>query len=94
MAAYHGGPGGKVQKYLWEHKTMYFSTDLVAMDRTGWTALDEKRVAMGMKPLALAYQDVDSQFVRMQPEHIDIAGTLGLGESDPKKIKVANVKLA
>ena len=94
MAAYPGGPGGKVQKYLWEHKTMYFSTDPVAMDRTGWTALDEKRVAMGMKPLALAYQDADSQFVRMQPEHIDIAGTLGLGESDPKKIKVANIKLA
>lgn len=94
IAGYHGGPGGKVGKYMWDHKTMYFSTDPVAMDRVGWTALDEKRVAMGMKALALAYQDADSQFVRMQPEHVEIAGVLGLGESDPKKIDLRTVKLA
>ncbi len=94
IAGYHGGPGGGVGKYMWDHKTMYFSTDPVAMDRTGWTALDAERVARGMKPIALAYQDKDSRFVRMQPEHVEIAGLLGLGESDPAKIDVRKVTLA
>src|SRR5882757_1698111 len=30
-ASWHGGPGGK-PKYIWEHKTMYFATDPVALD--------------------------------------------------------------
>jgi hypothetical protein len=94
LAAYHGGPSAKVRKYTWEHKTMYFSTDPVAMDRIGWTALDAKRVEMGMKPLALAYRDEDSSFVRMQPEHIEIAGLLGLGEADSSKIDLRQVRLA
>lgn len=94
LAGYHGGPGRKIGNYVWEHKTMYFSTDPVAMDRIGWQTLDEKRVAMGMKPLALAYMDNDSQFVRMQPEHVDIAALLGLGEGDPKKIDLRKVTLA
>jgi uncharacterized protein (DUF362 family) len=93
LAAYHGGPGGKVHSYTWEHKTLYFSTDPVAMDRIGWLTLDAKRTEMGRKPLALAYQDDDSQFVRMQPEHIEIAGLLGLGEGDPARIDLRQVRL-
>ena len=33
-ASYHGGPGARPQ-FVWEHKTMYFSTDPVALDKTG-----------------------------------------------------------
>ena len=86
---YHGGPGVTAHKvkYVWEHKTMYFSTDPVAMDRIGWNALDAQRARVGMAPIADAKPDADSGFVRMQPEHVDIAGALGLGEGDMRKIK-------
>jgi len=94
MGAYHGGPGSKVGKYLWEHKTMYFATDPVAMDRVAWTVIDNKREQSGMKPVALAYADNDSTFTRMQPEFIEIAGVLGLGESNEEKIDLQRVKLA
>jgi uncharacterized protein (DUF362 family) len=94
LGGYHGGPNLKVGRYLWEHKTMYFATDPVAVDRVGWNALDDKRAAMGMQPVALAYRDDDSVFVRMQPEFVEIAGLLGLGESDERKIDLRRFKLA
>src|SRR5438270_8458226 len=43
LAAYHGGPGGKVKDYVWPHKTMYFATDPVALDKTGLKVIDAKR---------------------------------------------------
>jgi uncharacterized protein (DUF362 family) len=94
LGAYHGGPGRKVEKYVWEHRTMYFSTDPVAMDHIGWKALDAKRQEMGMPLIADAKPDPDSQFIRMQPEHVEIAGTLGLGVWDENKIDVRRIKLA
>ncbi|MFB3827017.1 MAG: DUF362 domain-containing protein [Bryobacteraceae bacterium] len=93
IGAYHGGPGGRVRNYLWEHKTMYFSTDPVAVDRVGWTELDAKRAASGMQPIALAPADKDSNYVRMQPEHVELAGLLGLGEWDEAKIDLKRVKI-
>jgi hypothetical protein len=72
---------------------MYFSTDPVALDRIGWRAIDEKRVAMGLAPVAEAKPDADSTFFRMQPEHVEIAGALGLGEFDGKKIELKRVTL-
>ena len=86
---YHGGPGlnPRKVKYVWEHKTMYFSTDPVAMDRIGWLEIDRQRAKVGMAPLADAKPDADSGFVRMQPEHVDIAGALGLGVGDLAKIE-------
>jgi uncharacterized protein (DUF362 family) len=88
-ALYHGGPGlnARKVKYVWEHKTMYFSTDPVAMDRIGWIEIDKQRAKVGMAPLADAKPDQDSGFVRMQPEHVDIAGALGLGVGDLGKIQ-------
>jgi uncharacterized protein (DUF362 family) len=91
--AYHGGPGNKVQKYIWERKSMYFATDPVAVDRIGLGVIDDQRARMGMPPIALATADNDSVFVRMQPEHIEIAGALGLGESDESKIELKTIKL-
>jgi len=93
VGAYHGGPGSKVEKYLWEHKTLYLSTDPVAVDTIGLEVIDDKREQSGMKPIALAYSDDDSSFVRMQPEHIEIASLLGLGEGDPGKIALKTVAL-
>lgn len=94
LAAYHGGPGGKVQKYAWEHKTMYFATDPVALDKTGWKVIDAKRAEVGMLPIATAKPDADSTFLNMQVEHIEIAGALGLGTFADDKINVRRVKLA
>ena len=96
QALAHGGPGMNPSrvKYVWEHKTMFFSTDPVAMDMIGWQELDEQRVKMGMKPLAEAPMDEHSGFVRMQPEHVTISGALGLGEGDKEKIDLRQVKLA
>jgi uncharacterized protein (DUF362 family) len=52
-AAYHGGPGGKVFKYLWDHKTLYFATDPVAVDKIGWGVLDVSRSSRPPAPEAI-----------------------------------------
>lgn len=91
--AYHGGPARRTAKYLWEHKTLYFGTDPVALDRIGWNVLDMKRGQMGMAPIALAPDDQDSNFIRMQPEHVELAGMLGLGVADEEKIDLRRIRL-
>lgn len=90
LGGYHGGPGSGVRKYKFEHKTIYVSTDPVALDRVGWKVIDDVRVKNGMKPVAEAAPDADSRFRHMQVEHIEIAGALGLGVFDEKKIQLAN----
>ncbi len=92
VGAYHGGPGKKVEHYLWDHNTLYFATDPVALDKTGWRAIDEKRVERGMLPIATAKPDPDSTFLNMQPEHIEIAADLGLGTFDDAKIDIRRLK--
>ena len=87
---YHGGPGSKPE-FVWEHKTLYFATDPVAMDHVAWTVIDAKRVAVGMKPLVEDRPDAFSHFTHRQPEHIEIAGALGLGEWDLSKIQLRRV---
>ena len=94
LGGYHGGPGGKVGKYMWEHNTMYFATDPVALDRTGWKVLDAERLKRGMPLIADAKPDGDSTFVRMQPEHVEVAGALGLGVWDDKKIEMRRFTLS
>lgn len=91
-AGYHGGPGTN-PKYIWEHKTLYFSTDPVALDKTGWKVIDARRQQMGMLPIALSKPDDDSHFLNCQVEHIEIAGNLGLGVFDDGKIQVKRLSL-
>ena len=82
---YHGGPSARPQ-YVWEHRTLYFATDPVAMDHIGWEVIDAKRKQVGMKKLVEDLPDRVSTFIHRQPEHIEIAGALGLGEWDREKI--------
>jgi uncharacterized protein (DUF362 family) len=89
---YHGGPGARPQ-FVWEHKTMYFATDPVALDHIGWKVIDEKRVAVGMKRLVDDKPDEFSHYVHRQPEHVEIAGAMGLGEWDEKKIDLRRIAL-
>jgi uncharacterized protein (DUF362 family) len=90
---YHGGPSSRPQ-FVWEHKTMYFATDPVALDHIGWEVIDAKRLASGKKILVEDKPDGISTFVHRQPEHVEIAGALGLGEWDRKKIDLRKVTLA
>src|SRR5436305_4140187 len=92
-ASNHGGPPGK-PRYMWEPKTLYFGTDPVALDKTGWKVIDAKRKEMGMAPVATSKPDGDSHFLNCQVEHIEIAGMMGLGCFDDEKIKVKQVQLA
>src|SRR6266481_4840631 len=89
---YHGGPGSRPQ-FVWEHKTIYFATDPVALDHICWKAIDEKRVAMGMKIIADDRPDKYSTFWNRQPEHVEIAGAMGLGEWDESKIDIRRIRL-
>ncbi len=93
LGAYHGGPGGKVRKYVWEHNTLYFSTDPVALDKTEWKVIDAQRKTVGMLPIATAKPDPDSTYLNMQVEHIEIASVLGLGVYADDKIDVRRVRL-
>lgn len=91
-ALYHGGPSARPE-FVWEHRTLYFATDPVALDRIGWRDIDKKRVAMGMKPVADSQPDKFSTFLHRQPEHVEIAGALGLGIWDERRIEVRSRQL-
>jgi uncharacterized protein (DUF362 family) len=90
---WNGGPGARPQ-YIWEHKTMYFATDPVAIDRIGWEEIDKKRVAMGRRKLLEDQPDPHSTYFHRQVEHIEIAGAMGLGEFDRTKIDLKQIKLS
>jgi uncharacterized protein (DUF362 family) len=92
-AAYHGGPGGKTGKYVWAHKTMYFGTDPVALDKTGWKEIDKKRAEVGVAPIALLKPDEDSLWLNCQVEHIELAGNYGLGVFNDDEIRLKRIDL-
>ncbi len=96
QALAHGGPVMKPEatRFIWMHKRIYASTDPVAMDKVGWDVLDQRRVATGMRPLAEALMDEFSGYVRMQPEHVDIAGALGLGIAERERIDLLELNLS
>jgi uncharacterized protein (DUF362 family) len=89
---YQGGPGARPQ-FMWEPRTLYFATDPVALDHVGWRVIDEKRLAVGMKVVALPDPDEISKRKARQPEHIEIAGAMGLGEWDWEKTVVRRISL-
>ncbi len=89
---YHGGPSARPQ-FVWEHHTLYFATDPVALDRIGWEVIDAKRLSVGMKKLVEDTPDKFSTFVHRQPEHVEIAGALGLGEWDRAKMDLRQLKV-
>ena len=76
------------------HKSMYFATDPVALDKTGLKAIDPKRESVGMASIALSKPDKFSGYLNCQVEHIEIAGQIGLGVFDDKKIDVRRFALA
>ncbi len=89
---YHGGPSARPQ-FVWDHHTIYFATDPVAMDHVGWRKIDDKRLAVGKKRLVDDTPDEFSTYTHRQPEHVEIAGALGLGVWEWNKIKYKHIPL-
>ena len=92
-ASCHGGPPARPQ-FVWEQKTMYFGTDPVALDKTGWKVIDARRKEMGLAPVALSKPDEYSHFQHPQVEHIELAGMLQLGEFSDDRINVRQIRIA
>jgi hypothetical protein len=101
VAVYQGGPG-TTSRCIWPRRSLFFATDPVAMDHIGWEIVDEKRVQMGMPPVAQAGLQFGNgrsgTFAegcdRRQPEHIILAETIGLGIFDKRKINHRRIDLA
>jgi hypothetical protein len=64
----------------------------VALDHVGWRVIDAKRVAVGKSKLVDDKPDEFSHFIHRQPEHIEIAGAMGLGEWNWDKIDLRAVR--
>jgi uncharacterized protein (DUF362 family) len=91
-ASFNGGPGGRPQ-FIWEHKNLYFSTDPVAVDKTGWKVIDQKRIEQGLGPVAFSKADKFNRFSHPHVEHIELSAILGLGEYDDARINVKRFDL-
>jgi hypothetical protein len=89
-AIYQGGPFSKEHgRWTWENNSILFSTDPVAIDRVEWTIVDKKRIEMKLPPVAAsgktAIDPLKSEgFDVRQPQHIALAGALGMGNFEEK----------
>ena len=97
-AVYQGGPGA-LKEHTWAYRSLFFATDPVAMDMIGWGIVDAKRKAVGLPPVAQSGRAGNPPnrregFDIRQPQHILLAGALGLGVSTLKAIKHQKVTLA
>jgi len=91
----HGGPGfaSSMERYIWEHNTIYVATDPVALDVVGRRVIEERRQKVGLWPIAEPRTDEIWKAPDRQPQYIEAAGKAGLGEWDPAKINLKPVKL-
>ena len=100
IGVYEGGPGCWNPTWgTWHCQSLFFATDPVAMDHVGWDIIDSKRRLEGWQPVAqmgqlLPGNQKDEQFDRRQPEHIILAGTIGLGVFDAHHIDHRRLALA
>ena len=86
-AGYNGGPGTPPQ-FVWEHKTMYFGTDPIALDKIGWKVIDAKRKMEGLPPVAETGPEDKFNNYWGQVQHIELGSQLGLGRFDDKDIEL------
>jgi hypothetical protein len=87
---YQGGPFARAEnpQWTWEYNALFLATDPVAMDHVEWDIIDAKRKEMGLAPVGAVGRlavDADREgFDVRQPQHISLAGNLGLGYFDKK----------
>ena len=90
---YQGGPFSRDNgKWAWDYNAIFFATDPVALDRVEWDIVDAKRIAENLPPVAAtggkAIDPLKAEgFDVRQPQHIALAGALGLGFFDFKSPK-------
>jgi len=86
---YQGGPFGNNPDWAWDYNALFFATDPVAMDHVEWRIIDAKRKEKNLPPVGacgkLALDPLKREgFDVRQPQHIALAGNLGLGLFDFK----------
>src|SRR5262249_395819 len=92
---YQGGPFARARergKYTWEYNAMLFATDPAALHRVEGDTVDAKGKAKIPPPVAAAGKAAldplrSEGFDVRQPQHIALAGALGLGLFDYKSNK-------
>ena len=99
---YQGGPFARgAGKWTWENNSILFATDPVALDHVEWDIVDAQRIKQKLPPVAATggaaskspsiRKEIDplqtEGFDVRQPQHIALAGALGLGYFDYKSPK-------
>jgi len=90
---YQGGPFARgVGKWTWDYNAIFFATDPVALDHVEWDIIDAQRMKNNLPGVAAsgakAIDPLNSEgFDVRQPQHIALAGALGLGYFDYKSPK-------
>jgi hypothetical protein len=90
---YQGGPFSReAGKWTWENNSILFATDPVALDHVEWDIVDAQRLKNNLPPVAASGgKAIDPRkregFDVRQPQHIALAGALGLGYFDFKSPK-------
>src|ERR1035438_730804 len=90
---WNAGPQG-LPDFVWDHRTMYFGTDVVATDRIAWKAIDAQRLLAGLPPEESSGADPYDSWTIRQPQHITQAGLAGLGEYRDGNIDYRLITLA
>ena len=87
---YQGGPFALEQgKWTWEYNSLFLATDPVALDHVEWEIIDAKRLRENLPRVGAAGRIAldplnREEFDVRQPQHIPLAGALGLGLFDSK----------
>jgi hypothetical protein len=83
------GPWHPPYQFTWEYNSILFATDPVAMDHIEWGIIDDRRKLANLPPVAASGKEAldprkSEGFDVRQPQHIALAGALGLGNFDLK----------
>jgi hypothetical protein len=89
---WQGGPFGRNPEWAWDYNALLVATDPVALDHVEWEIIDAKRKEMGVPGVAAVGRLIADPFGRegydvRQPQHIALAGNLGLGLFDFKSAR-------
>jgi Domain of unknown function (DUF362) len=90
---YQGGPFSRDHgKWTWDNNAILFATDPVSLDHVEWDIIDAQRTKKNLPPVAAsgkaAIDPLKTEgFDVRQPQHIALAGALGLGYFDYRSNK-------
>jgi uncharacterized protein (DUF362 family) len=92
VGVFQKGPFGANPEFTWDYKALFFATDPVALDHIEWTIIDAQRTEKKLPPVSAtgraALDPLKTEgFDVRQPQHIALAGNLGLGVFDFKSPK-------